>query len=641
MFSAAAGGQYFLRVRGHTTNAINVYEVGVVEVDLLGPQVTQVGVTGSAYDLFDPKPSSDGPTPLVTSLTISLRDLLTRDLMLRAPGDVYPAIDAAVAIEDGHYRLVGDHNGIIPISNIIVSNNPVAAGQVATATIVLEFAAPLPDDRYTFMVFDTLLDPAGNHLDGESNAAEPQESPQFPTGDGVSGSDFVSRFTVDSRPEIGTFAMGGTYLDINGNFVFDPEGQDNDQTNRDLVFLFGLREDRVFAGNFAPPGAVSASGFDKLGAYGIGGVQSSIHWHWRLDFNHDGVIDYEVQSGKQTDGDPVAGNFDLAIHGLDSHAGDEIGLFHFGKWYLDATGNHNIGEPGDVELHGDMQGLPIAGDFDGDGLDDLGTWYPGSVLLHRPAQFQFDLAHNGLTGDVEQTIDFDVPGDFRRPVAADMNGDGIDDVGLFVGRREGVPAEEAAEWYFLISDDPAPTPGQLTALNHDYSPAPLGNDLFAQFGDEQAAPVAGNFDPPNSHAPGAALPGDLDINGAVDFDDIDDFVFALNDAAAYEDTFGVPATLNGDIDENGLFDFDDIDDFVTILSHGSPLSAPGQNTGAQQDNVESFAWLLNHPQSLFPFPAERQADTDADGDVDFDDIRGWTRAVDSALKAVRFWRGEA
>ena len=46
-------------------------------------------------------------------------------------------------------------------------------------------------------------------------------------------------FTVDSRPEIATWSQGVIYADINGNFVWDPEGQDNDAVNRDFVYKFG------------------------------------------------------------------------------------------------------------------------------------------------------------------------------------------------------------------------------------------------------------------------------------------------------------------------------------------------------------------------------------------------------------------
>ena len=52
------------------------------------------------------------------------------------------------------------------------------------------------------------MDPAGNQLDGESNAAEPNGAPMFPSGNGVPGGNFVGRFTVDSRPEIGVWSNG-------------------------------------------------------------------------------------------------------------------------------------------------------------------------------------------------------------------------------------------------------------------------------------------------------------------------------------------------------------------------------------------------------------------------------------------------
>jgi len=45
--------------------------------------------------------------------------------------------------------VIGDHNGVIAISRVIVVNDPPVVGQVATASIILEFAEPLPDDRFT------------------------------------------------------------------------------------------------------------------------------------------------------------------------------------------------------------------------------------------------------------------------------------------------------------------------------------------------------------------------------------------------------------------------------------------------------------------------------------------------------------
>ena len=501
---------FFRDVAGNESPASDDATITIL-VDTAGPRITNVtrGLVSTdnvfSFDgvtsLFEPKPSPTGPDPLIHSVVIHFSDLPDRTA---AFSDVDPLFEA-LASEEGNYQIVGDHNGNVAIVDVNVTFTTIADdGEPETAEVELVLDAPLPDDRFTISVSDSISDPAGNPLDGESGALAPFDGnhgpddtpPIFPTGDGEHGGDFHARFTVDSRPEIGTAALGTSYIDINGNIVFDPEGKDGDQTNRDIVFLFGVRDDRVFAGNFAPEGALSASGYDKLGSYGVTDGGGANSWHWRLDFDHDGVIDFEVLSGKKTEGDPVAGNFDLAIDGVDSHPGDEIGLFSAGKWFLDTTGNNNIGDPQDAKIQGDMRGQPIVGDFDGDGLDDLGTWNPGNQGLQTQGQFMFDLANNGLTGDAEQVIDFDLAGVFEQAVAADMNQDGIDDLGLFVTRREGVTPEESAEWFFLISDDPTPTPGQVTALDHPFTPVPFGTDLFAQFGDEMAAPIVGNFDPP-------------------------------------------------------------------------------------------------------------------------------------------------
>lgn len=61
------------------------------------------------------------------------------------------------------------------------------------------------------------------------------------------------------------------------------------------------------------------------------------------------------------------------------------------------------------------------------------------------------------------------------------------------------------------------------------------------------------------------LLGDMDIDKDVDFDDIDDFILALNFPAAYEALHGVPPFVYGDMDQDGNFDFDDIDGFVAAL----------------------------------------------------------------------------
>ncbi|MHC4180792.1 MAG: Ig-like domain-containing protein, partial [Planctomycetota bacterium] len=321
-------------------------------IDTQGPQLTGAYLPDDpGYNLFDKKDSPDGylvPTPLVDSLTITVQDLPDR-----AVGFVHEALVEEVAETPGHYLLVGDANGIIPISNVVVTNDPRVPGSLATATIVLEFDNPLPDDRYILTISDSLVDPVGNNLDGESNAQEPQDPPVSPTGDGVPGGKFLGRFTVDSRPEIGTWSAGSVYVDTNGNFQFDP--QNTDATNRDLVYTLGYTSDFIFAGNFGEgridDGVVVADGFDKLAAYGVVGGTS----RWLVDTDNDGVPNIYSPDPANIIGHPVAGNFDG-----DSVNGDEVGLFTGDTWWLDANHDFTVGDNAPIATPY-MTGYPVVG----------------------------------------------------------------------------------------------------------------------------------------------------------------------------------------------------------------------------------------------------------------------------------------
>lgn len=434
---------------------------------------------GIVSDLNQLRLGGDTATSFSNALLQSLVSSVTA-------GFLYPAVNEQLASTIGNYELVGDHNGVIPIAGIQYIDNTVSGGPGLT-TVRLLFDEPLPDDRYTLRVRDSIRDEPGNALDGESGANAPDDNPVFPSGDGAPGGDFVARFTVDSRPEIATFSDGSVYVDANGNYYFDTTN--HDFSNRDLVFEYGFATDYLFAGNFNQQG-MAADGFDKLGAYGL--VNGS--WRWILDTNNDGVADLNLINPLAIDGLPIAGNFNgFAIDG------DEVGLFDGRTWYLDTNANDVI-DPLDVQLpNSNMTGYPIVGDFDGDGIDDLGT-FANNV-------FQFDLAFDGLDGQYDDTINWGFSGVLERPVAGDLNLDGIDDIGLWVPGRSGQLPGRAAEWYFLISDVPtdafpaagaiiAPNYGTVNYLDHPFSPQPLGNDLFAQYGDEFALPLFGNFDPP-------------------------------------------------------------------------------------------------------------------------------------------------
>ncbi len=541
-----------------------------VLIDPEGPQVTDVFITGhgpndpAPYNLFGQKPgnASEGPTPAVNSITIRLEDLPSREAAYFAN---YLALNPGASAVPGNFVLAGDATGIVEISSISLTNDPVVDGQPATATIKLQFASPLLDDRYTLTIKDSIVDPAGNPLDGESNAAEPNGGPTFASGNGLPGSDFVARFTVDSRPEIGNYSAGSAFIDINGNYVIDPQGNAGDVTNRDLSFQIGTVSDSLFAGKFEPASAAlnDNDGFDKLGAYGYDNAAKK--YRFLLDFNHDGISDQRIVSAFQVNGTPVAGNF------APGRNGDEIGLFDGQNWYLDNVGDNQL----HVKIASNMRGQPIVGDFNGDGKDDLATYDA------KTNTFYFDINRDGQTDD---TIVFTGPlnGQTEAPVAGDLNLDGIDDLGLRVSNRQGSPTPNVAEWYFVISDHT----GQTLPHNvfNTYAPSPLGNDLFAQFGDYFSLPVFGNFDPPiGSGSDGASQTNSLiamDVNndGVISPGDVLTIINLINAGSQFANQMAPGSSIYPDVDGDHYITPSDVLQVINFLN-SHPTGSAGSDAG--------------------------------------------------------------
>jgi Ca2+-binding RTX toxin-like protein len=729
--SVAANTSYFVRVSGATAPAINTYTLNVSNADELGPQVFDPDDAGplaaifpnnlNTYNLFNRKPEVDGPTPLVFSLTVNLRDL-----PVRFPGDLYPALDAIASSNPGLFTVTGDHVGLVDIRNIAVVNEPQAnyafngmvtvagnasmftvgpltqvprigdnitftsgpaanetrqitafnpatglitvnapfsAAPAATNTflitsfpeaqIILTFSKPLPDDRYTLRILDGVVDPAGNALDGESNAAEPN-NPTFPSGNGIPGGDFVARFTVDSRPELGAAVGGDIDLDTNGNFVWDPANSQigNDATNVDLSFTLLVQNgvsgplapggfnvnDLMFGGKFTNPpagGALPPRLFDQLAAFGFAGDLPAPGFRWLIDTTGDGVITVGTtdllrlqattvypanQNPFNVSGAiPIAGNFDG-----NAANGDEIGLYSGGRFALDTNRSFNI-DANDAFINTNMMGAPIVGDFDGNGKDDLAVFNNNVFYFALNPAF----ANSSIVFNSALTVTWGFAGTLDKPVATDMDGDGVDDIGLWEPRTSASLPREVAEWYFLVSGarlatvvvPPGAAPptvntffapalgtspiaagtlirvtgangvtqfgqvqtyntatGQLTVtglttapaagdivsvggvantlnlLNHAFNTAPFGNDIVAEFGDEQALPILGNFDPPATPTivlpPASTTTADVTHDGRIDGADFLSWQRSLGATGA--------AAAAGDADGNNVVNYSDL-----------------------------------------------------------------------------------
>ena len=72
-------------------------------------------------------------------------------------------------------------------------------------------------------------------------------------------------------------------------------------------------------------------------------------------------------------------------------------------------------------VFGDADSIPIAGDFNGDGIDEIGVYCRGHFFL--------DLNGNGRWDD--EDLWARLGNEFDFPVAGDWNGDGKDDIGIF------------------------------------------------------------------------------------------------------------------------------------------------------------------------------------------------------------------
>ena len=125
----------------------------------------------------------------------------------------------------------------------------------------------------------------------------------------------------------------------------------------------------------------------------------------------------------------------------DGNGSDDLGLYNDGLFYLDTTGNGKWdtvqGQPcspcGDTFRDFGIRAIrstakPVIGDWDGNGIDDLGLYDDGNFYLDTTGNGVWDTAAGGDTFH-----DFGIAGIRRTalPIVGDWNNDGTDDLGLF------------------------------------------------------------------------------------------------------------------------------------------------------------------------------------------------------------------
>ena len=180
----------------------------------------------------------------------------------------------------------------------------------------------------------------------------------------------------------------------------------------------------------------NGDGLDRM--WTVRALGGQLQWTIPSDDSNEAPILY----GNATDL-PVVGDFN-------GDGRDDMGILDAGAtpstFYLDT--DRNAVPDCVLPLAGHFpQDVPIAGDWDGDGDDDIGAWNVGNLTFYL-----FEIACPGSPGSwVNHGSPFTVPGATANdvPLTGDWNGDGAHEVGLF---RSGDPNGNTNNFYFRKAD---------------------------------------------------------------------------------------------------------------------------------------------------------------------------------------------
>jgi len=245
-------------------------------------------------------------------------------------------------------------------------------------------------------------------------------------------------FNGDGIDEIAVFFQGEWFIDLNGNGYWDEE---------DLWAQLGSDEDFPITGDW------DGDGKTDIGTYGpewlgdsraieaepglpdpanagtpvaIGqrpknvppSRQNATEGRRLLQLNEHGprridVVDHVFRYGAGKD-IPVAGDWN----------GDgirTIGIFRDGTWQLDLDGDGRWSRSDVIVQFGQTGDVPVVGDFDGNGVDEIGVYRKGRWMIDSDRNRELT-AHDRV---------FELGGANDQPVVGDWDGDGADDPGLY------------------------------------------------------------------------------------------------------------------------------------------------------------------------------------------------------------------
>jgi len=240
-------------------------------------------------------------------------------------------------------------------------------------------------------------------------------------------------FDGDGVDEIGVFLDGVWFIDLNGNGVWDrddlwaelgnpgdlPVVGDWDGDGKADIGTFGPQwpgDERALAAEAGLPDAdnLPDGRFKNLPPEindAVAGYRTMQHGAGG-DIRAD-VVDHVFKYGAEGDR-PVTGDWN-------GDGVSNIGIFRQGTWFLDVDGNGRWSEADERVRFGAPGDVPVVGDFNSDGTDELGVYRAGTWI--------FDTNGNRSLDANDKVFELGGPGD--KPTVGDFDGDGVDEPAVY------------------------------------------------------------------------------------------------------------------------------------------------------------------------------------------------------------------
>ncbi len=262
--------------------------------------------------------------------------------------------------------------------------------------------------------FDIALDSTRNiYVGGRSNSTNfPLVNPVQATRAG--GFDvFAARISPGGKALTFSSYLGGSSNDFVGGIAVDSLGSiylGGETTSTNFPTTLGALQTTAQGGGDGFVAKIKFKNSDTIGTFND--VTQVFSLRNSLTSGPADII-ANIQQNIGADKDfPIAGDWD-------GDGVDTIGVFNSGTFGL-SNSNDFVAQPDLLFNFGQLGDVPVAGDWDGDGIDTIGVFRAGTFLLRN----------SNSAGAPDITFNFGLAGGL--PVAGDWNGDRIDTVGVFI-----------------------------------------------------------------------------------------------------------------------------------------------------------------------------------------------------------------